>query len=98
MGHIVRKLVPVYEDGRGKIFDVLDGESIAHVGFVTSRAGAIRGNHYHVQETQYTLVVKGKVKWITKDVRDSQSPVTVVLEPGDLAIDAPHMAHAMIAL
>lgn len=95
----VKKITPVFSDERGTIADVYDGESIRHIGFITSKAGSVRGNHYHKKATQYTYILKGKVRWYTKDTRDPASEVVVrELGPGDLAADLPEIAHAMAAL
>lgn len=95
----VKKLKPAWSDKRGKIFDVLDGENIRHVGFIVSKKGAVRGNHYHKTETQYTFILKGKVMWVTRDMRKKAArKESHILGPGALAIDAPFVAHALVAL
>ena len=95
----VKKIAPAFEDARGLIADVFDGENIRHIGFITSKQGTTRGNHYHKKARQYTFILKGKVKWFIKDMSVENAPLEEqVLVPGDLAFDAPLIAHAMLAL
>lgn len=95
----IRKIKPAFRDKRGSIFDLFDGENIRHIGFITSRKGSVRGNHYHKRATQYTYILRGRVKWITQDMRRKNAKaVSRILSSGGLAIDAPYIAHAMVAL
>ena len=90
---------PVHKDSRGSIFDILEGKKIRHVGLITSRKGAVRGNHYHKKSTQYTFILKGTVRFFRKDLRAKAGEiVSFVLRPGDLAIDPPRVAHAVVDL
>lgn len=36
-----------FEDPRGIILNILSGEEIRHVAFITSKAGTVRANHWH---------------------------------------------------
>src|SRR5271167_1440771 len=95
----VKKIVPAFEDERGIIEDVFDGEDIRHIGFITSKKGTVRGNHYHKKARQYTYILRGKVKWVIKDISIEGSQAEEhILGPHELAFDAPLVAHAMVAL
>ena len=95
----VKKLSAAVTDERGIIVDVFDGKNIEHIGFITSKKGTTRGNHYHKEAGQYTYILKGRAEWYTKDMKVENSPVEkAVLEAGDLAYDAPYIAHAIVAL
>jgi len=95
----IKKLKPAFGDERGEIWDIAEGGGIQHVGLIKSKKGAVRANHYHKKATQYTFILKGKVEWYTKDLRDDSAETTkTILEPGDLAIDPPEVAHAMVAM
>ncbi len=99
-GPSVIRLKPAFEDERGEIWDILDNCRLEHVGFIRSKKGSVRGNHYHKRSTQYTFVLDGKIQFYRKDLRsgDSASVEKLVLGPGDLAIDPPGVAHAVLAL
>jgi hypothetical protein len=50
-----------YEDARGVIQDLFDGEPVDAVTHITTLKGTIRGNHYHEHTTQWTLVLSGRL-------------------------------------
>ena len=96
---VVRKIKPAFSDKRGSIYDVFDGKNIEHIGFIVSRKGAVRGNHYHKHATQYTYILKGRARWVTRDMRRKNVKISSrVVSGGSLAVDAPYVAHAMVAL
>ncbi|MEK7546602.1 MAG: cupin domain-containing protein [Patescibacteria group bacterium] len=92
-------LKPVFGDERGEIWDIIEGKEIGHIGLITSKKGAKRANHYHEQSIQYTFIISGKAEWYTKDLDIPDAQVEkVVLNPGDLTIVQPRVAHALVAL
>lgn len=94
----VKKIVPSFEDNRGTISDILDGE-IRHIGIITSKSGAVRGKHYHKKATQYIYVLSGKLKSFTKDLRKENPRVeSKILVPRDLEITPPMVVHSHKAL
>ena len=50
-----------FNDERGSIQDLLTHVSLDSVTRINTRAGAIRGNHWHEQTVQWTYVVNGKL-------------------------------------
>ncbi len=93
-----KKLKPVFEDKRGKIFDLVE-DPISHIGFITFKKGAMRGNHYHKQSTQYTFVLSGKIELYTKDARKKNArAVKTIMTPGYLAVIPPHIIHTYRAV
>lgn len=91
-----RTLTAAFTDVRGSIFDLVE-KPISHVGLITSTMGAVRGNHYHKQSTQYTYVVKGKLKFISSDI-DGGNRVETILEEGDYSEIPPGVVHTYVAL
>lgn len=81
-----------FSDKRGTITNVLE-MPIKHVALITSRAGAIRGNHFHKEETQYIYCVEGSFLTKSKDVRGKLPVVTQKVGSGDLVITPPYVAH-----
>lgn len=91
----VKKINPAFEDERGAISNVLE-EPICHVAVITSKKGSIRANHYHPEQMQYVYLVSGKYESVSKDLNDKNSKEeSQVIEPGDLVITPPMIAHAM---
>ena len=94
----VEKLGPTFSDERGAITDILSGE-MHNIGIITQKKGAIRGNHYHKDQAQYTYVLKGKIEMTTKDLREKDpKPVTTIITEGDLITHPAMVAHAYKAL
>jgi quercetin dioxygenase-like cupin family protein len=89
---------PAFQDDRGDISDIFEG-AIHHTGIITFTENAVRANHYHKEQTQYTYVLSGKIELKIKDARDPASPVeSVVMEPGDFVELPPFTIHAYRAL
>ena len=94
----VEKLGPTFSDERGVITDILSGE-IHNIGIITQKKGAVRGNHYHNAQTQYTYVLKGRIEMTTKDLREKDpKPSTAIIVEGDLITHPAMVAHAYKAL
>ncbi len=66
------KILPAFIDERGSIWDLVS-DNTDHIGLLISKKGSIRGKHYHKEQKQYTLVLKGKMKIITKDISNLES-------------------------
>lgn len=50
-------------------------EQVDHVGMLISKKGSIRGKHYHKEQKQYTLVLNGKIRIVTKDISREDSKI-----------------------
>ena len=85
-----------FEDERGKITDILENEVIEYVTLITSKKGAVRGNHYHKESIQYTFVLKGSLKILAQIVEGEIE--TTIIKVGDLVFTPPMEKHALIAL
>ncbi len=87
---------PAFEDQRGAITDILERVEVDCITMITSRAGAVRGNHYHEASTQYVHVIQGRIRV------GSQTPGGAVavaeLGPGALLKTPPLERHAIRAV
>ena len=73
-------------DKRGIISNYYIDDSINMIGYVESKKGSIRGNHYHSVQTQKCLLIKGKYISVTKDLLNPNSVVeTRLIQEGDLS-------------
>ena len=96
--HIIRKKEPEFVDARGAITKILDkGEEILSVLLITSRAGSVRANHYHKNDTHYSYLLSGKMEWVEQP-RDGGEKERTVLEPGDMVYTPSLTMHAARAL
>ena len=95
----VTKINPAYEDERGKIIDIIDGDEFVHAGIVTFKPGAIRGNHYHKQTEQVNYILKGKIRYVSKDLSKKGSKIVEnILGQGDMITDPPLQWHSQEAI
>jgi len=95
----IKKIKPVFVDERGSIWDLLTDEVIQHVGFLVTRKGAIRGKHFHKEQKQYTLVTKGRMKIIVKDLKNNDSSIKEFeLGVNDMIMFPPYHYHSIEAL
>jgi quercetin dioxygenase-like cupin family protein len=80
-----------YEDARGVIQDLFDGEPVDAVTHITTLKGAIRGNHYHEHTTQWTLVLSGRLLIANPAMQK-------IVRPGEMVTHVPGDPHAWKAL
>ena len=85
-----------FKDRRGAIVDILDGVPVECVTILSTKRGAVRGNHYHRRTTQYAYVLEGKFKLYTQ--HPGQRVRTRVVRRGELVVTPPHERHAFVAL
>jgi len=88
-----------YIDERGKISNYELTEPINLIGYIESKKGTVRANHYHPIQEQKCLLIKGKYISVIKDLSNSDSKVeTKTIHAGDIAIIKPNVAHTMVFL
>ena len=86
-----------YVDSRGKILNYELTEPINLIGYIESKKGTVRANHYHPIQEQKCLLVKGQYISVIKDLSVPDAPVeTKIINEGDLAIIKPNVAHTMV--
>jgi quercetin dioxygenase-like cupin family protein len=77
-----------FEDERGTIEDWFKGVTVTEI---TTLTGAVRGNHFHSESDQWTLVLSGRLLLADGEARVELSPFT-------LYYTAPGTPHAWKAL
>lgn len=86
-----------YIDDRGRILNYELTEPINLIGYIESKTGTVRANHYHPIQEQKCLLVKGQYISVIKDLSDPSASIeTRVINAGDLSVIKPNVAHAMI--
>lgn len=85
----------VHEDDRGWIADLLEDEPIEHVTLLSTRRGAVRGNHVHRATHQWLYVITGTLRYVVQPEDDPRTEG--VLRGGDLLLTGPNEAHAFQA-
>lgn len=93
----VKNIKPEFVDERGFISRIIDDEnfSVRSILLIKRKKGSVGANHYHKKDKHYIYILKGKVKYLEKNVRDKKSEInSVILEEGDLVLSKPMMAHS----
>ena len=86
----------LYTDKRGTISNHELTEPINLIGLIESKS-TIRANHYHPQQEQKCLFVKGQIIEIFQDIVNPNSPkITQVVNAGELSVIKPNVAHTMV--
>ena len=84
-------------DFRGKISNYELPGPVNLIGYIESKQGTVRANHFHPIQEQKCLLVKGQFISVYKDLLEANSPiVTHVVNEGDLIVTKPNVAHSMI--
>jgi len=88
-----------YVDSRGKILNYELTEPINLIGYIESKKGTVRANHYHPIQEQKCLLIKGKYISVIKDLSDPKANIqTRIINEGDIAVIQPNVAHTMVFL
>ena len=91
------KGVREFIDERGKISNYDLPEPINMIGYIESKKGSMRANHFHPVQEQKCLIIKGQFISIYKDLVDNNSiKVTHVVNEGDMIVTQPNVAHTMV--
>ena len=91
------KGVREFIDERGKISNYDLPEPINMIGYIESKKGSMRANHFHPVQEQKCLIIKGQFISIYKDLVDDKSvKVTHVVNEGDMIVTQPNVAHTMV--
>ena len=86
-----------FVDRRGKISNYELTEPINLIGYIDSKQGSMRANHYHPVQEQKVLLVKGQFISIYKGLLEKNSPkITHVINEGDSVVTKPNVAHTMV--
>lgn len=81
-------------DRRGWLVEVLRDdqikEEIKHIYLTVSKAGAIRGNHYHTRKTEWFCVMQGEAKLTLEDNKSGEIKELILSgdEPQTVSIPA----------
>jgi len=89
----VRKFRPseLHADARGK-FCAITRENWAEVNYIETRAGQVRGNHYHRNTRELFFIISGEIE-VTITHQQSGERQVLELEKGDLLLVEPLEIH-----
>lgn len=88
-----------YEDERGWLIENEDKEikdSLKHFLVSTLKPGHVRGQHYHRRKKEWFLIVKGKVRFVFKDIITHKTEELYISEEKpQIVVVMPNLAHAI---
>jgi len=93
----VKKGEKEFIDKRGKISNHELPEPVNLIGYIESKKGTIRANHYHPIQEQKCILTKGQFISVYQDLLNKKTTkITHVVNEGDLIVTKPNVAHAMV--
>jgi len=94
---IVRKIKPFFTDERGSLSHLLEDEKgITSAVLIVCNKGAVRANHYHKKDTHHSYMLKGKMEYYYKDLRDKKAKLQkIIVKEGEIVTTPPNTLHAM---
>lgn len=107
---VVRRQVPVIGDERGSFTELWRASltqeldtGMAQANLSRSRAGVLRGMHFHLRQADLWLMVDGEAAAAATDLRPALHGGTALsrvfeLRPGDALFIPPRVAHGFLAL
>jgi dTDP-4-dehydrorhamnose 3,5-epimerase-like enzyme len=93
--HVRVPLPEPFKDERGEIIKLLEGVSIDSVLLIDSKAGTVRGNHYHRRDSHYCYVVRGKLEYYWRPAGSTTPPERMIISAGQMFYTPPMVEHAM---
>lgn len=91
---VVIPLDPPFVNQNGEIQNILL-ERFTSVALITSVAGAVRANHYHLTDWHYAYVVSGRVEYYHRPIGSRERPKHETYAAGQMFFTPPNMEHAM---
>ena len=83
---------------QGELANFYDGaEGIRYIAGLELRSGTVRGNHWHEIKEEQLYILSGSLLLVVQE-RESGLRENIEMQPGDLALIMPGIAHAMKTL
>ena len=90
------KINITFEDSRGYISDIIEQLDFNGATIIYSKAGSVRGNHFHKKSIQHIYVIEGKM--ISRSKKPNEELVVVEISKGDLISHDHNEAHMFEAV
>ena len=86
-------------DERGRITNYELPQPINWIGWIESKKGTVRANHWHPIQQQKCILISGRYISVFQDLKTPNAPMTTqLMEPGDVVVTEPLVAHTMVFL
>ena len=86
-------------DDRGRITNYELPQPINWIGWIESKKGTVRANHWHPIQQQKCILISGRYISVFQDLKTPNAPMTTqLMETGDVVVTEPLVAHTMVFL
>tara|TARA_B100000459_G_C8481787_1_gene159020 strand:+ start:51 stop:485 length:435 start_codon:yes stop_codon:yes gene_type:complete len=92
---VIVDLPKAFKDERGSIQPLLDIDMKSSV-LITSKAGAIRANHYHKTDWHYCYVLSGEIRYYYRKHGEKRQAQEIIIKDKQLFFTPPMVDHAMV--
>ena len=92
---VIVELPKPFCDNRGSIQPLLDIDMKSSV-LITSKAGTVRGNHYHKTDWHYCYILSGEIKYYHRPHGNKELPKEIIITEGKMFFTPPMVDHAMV--
>ena len=94
MDDVIIELSTPYVDDRGSI-QMLVEFPVASALVISSKAGAVRANHYHQTDEHYAYVASGRIEYHYRPAESAAPAEVITVEPGQMFHTPAKVVHAM---
>jgi dTDP-4-dehydrorhamnose 3,5-epimerase-like enzyme len=91
---VIVPVPPPFQDERGAIHNLVEAP-FGSVLLISSKAGAIRANHFHKTDYHYCWLQSGRMIYYQRPVGSKDEPEAVTIEAGQVFYTPPMHEHAM---
>ena len=93
------KLKPAFVDERGSIWDIVSDDTIHHSGYLISKKNSVRGKHFHKEQKQYTILLRGKMRILIKNLLNPDAKLEIIdLNEMEMLLIPPFHYHSLEAI
>lgn len=87
-----------FEDARGVIQNLLL-TPITSTAIITSKAGSVRSNHYHLKNWHYLYIVSGSMEYYERNIDESGKDIKpLIVKAGEMVFTGPNKVHKTVFL
>lgn len=84
-----------HSDERGSIQPIVDWD-VKSAQVITSAAGTMRANHYHLKDSHQMYVIKGRFDYYWRPAGSTEPPRRIEVGPGDLVATSNMVEHGLV--
>ena len=83
----------ISKDKRGIFLDIFNSD-FKNISIITSKKNSIRSNHYHLKDSHYIYILKGKMEYYYAKLSNKKKIYKKKVKEGDIVFTLPLEIHA----